>query len=321
MDKLDLKVVEIHTETPLIRALRLARTNDEPLPSWEPGSHIKVKLPSGDERSYSLINSSTDPSATTRPHSYLVGVRLETPSTGGSVYMHALTVGESVAVTPPSNNFPLEPSPAEIVLVAGGIGITPILSMAAYLEAAGHAYRLIYAGRSREQLAFLNEVERLVGSRLRVHTDDEAGKIFNIAALMSSLTNGEPLYVCGPKPMIDAALAEAARLGWDDRRLRFEIFAAVAPQAGDTAFEVVLNSSGKAFTIPPDKTILDVLIEAGEDPMHDCRRGDCGICQVAVLEGEPDHRDYILSERERAENKVMQICISRAKTARLVLDL
>lgn len=138
---------------------------------------------------------------------------------------------------------------------------------------------------------------------------------------MASLIDEEPLYVCGPTPMIDVAIATARTLGWRTGRLHFEIFTKTAPAAGDTSFEVVLKSSGQSFVIPPDKTILDVLIDAGVDPMHDCKRGDCGICQVGVVEGVPEHRDYILSDAEKAEGKLMQICVSRSKSPRLVIDL
>ena len=320
MDQFDLTVTDVHAETALIRAIRLARPHGEPLPSWEAGAHVKVRLPDGGERSYSLINTSLDPAATTRPHVYRLGVRLEQPSQGGSKFMHALKVGDVLAVAAPRNNFPLEPASKPIVLLAGGIGVTPVLSMAATLTAGKHPYRFIYAGRSRDQLAFLAESEALCGEHLTVHTDDTDG-ILDVKALMAALTEDEPLYVCGPKPMIDAAIQSAKGLGWAAGRLRFEIFATAAPLAGDRPFEVVLNNSGKTFLIPPDKTILSVLIEAGEDPMHDCQRGDCGICQVSVIEGTPDHRDYILTDAEKAAGKLMQICVSRSKSPRLVLDL
>lgn len=320
MDQFDLTVTDVYAETALIRAIKLTRPHGEPLPSWEAGAHVKVRLPDGSERSYSLINTSLDPAATTRPHAYRLGVRLEQPSQGGSKFMHALNVGDVVSVSAPRNNFPLQPSPKPVVLLAGGIGVTPVLSMAATLSASERPYRFIYAGRSRDQLAFLDESEALNRDRLTIHTDDVAG-IFDVKGLMASLTDGEPLYLCGPKPMIDTAIESAKDLGWPDGRLRFEIFAAVTPVEGDQPFEVVLNNSGKTFLISPGKTILAVLLEAGEDPLHDCQRGDCGICQVGVIEGTPDHRDYILTDAERAAGKVMQICVSRSKTPRLVLDL
>ena len=320
MDHFDLTVTDIHAETALIRAIKLARPHGEPLPSWEAGAHVKVRLPDGGERSYSLINTSLDPAATTRPHAYRLGIRLEQPSQGGSKFMHALNIGDIVSVSAPRNNFPLEPTSRPIVLLAGGIGVTPVLSMATALTAGERPYRFFYAGRSRDQLAFLRESEALGGDHLTIHTDD-AGGIFDVRDLMASLTNDEPLYLCGPKPMIDTAIQGAKDLGWADGRLRFELFATAAPLAGDQPFEVVLNNSGKTFLIPPDKTILAVLIEAGVDPLHDCQRGDCGICQVSVLEGTPDHRDYILTDTEKTAGKVMQICVSRSKSPRLVLDL
>lgn len=145
--------------------------------------------------------------------------------------------------------------------------------------------------------------------------------MFNIVELFGALTSGEQVYVCGPIAMIETAIQEAARLRWPKSRLSFEIFKSAVARPDDVAFEVVIQSTGRTFTIPPDKSILDVLIEAGMDPLYDCRQGDCSLCQVGVVEGIPDHRDYILSERERAENKIIQICVSRSKTPRLVLSL
>lgn len=318
--RLDLVVTEVRQETPLIRAIRLARAHDEPLPSWQAGAHIKVQIPQGDERSYSLINLSADPSANRNPRSYLLGVRLEQPSQGGSAYMHSLKPGAAVAASAPANNFPLEATGNPVVLLAGGIGVTPLISMAAELMARRHPFRFYYAGRSREQLALLSAIEDLVGGDLAIHTDDASG-LFDVIGLMSSLNNDEPLYCCGPMPMIDLSIKTAKQLGWSEGRLHFEIFTAPQPKAGDQAFEVVLKSTGESFQIPAGKSILDVLIDAGKDPMHDCKRGDCGICQVGVVEGVPDHHDFILTDAEKAAGKMMQICVSRAKTQRLVLDL
>jgi ferredoxin-NADP reductase len=315
---IDVIVSEVGSETAQIRTIRLCPPHGGTLPEWEPGAHIKVQLPDGDTRSYSLVNLSTAPAAL--PDSYLLGVRLEDPSKGGSRFMHGLKAGDRLSVLAPTNNFRLEACSGRVTLIAGGIGVTPIASMITRLVADGRPFQAFYAGRSADQLAFHAELAVLAGDRLRFHYDDRAG-VFDVQPVMASLAADEPVYVCGPRPMIDAAIAQAVALGWPPGRLRFEIFAAAEPQAGDTAFEVVLSSSGQSFTIPADKSILDVLIEAGVDPMHDCKRGDCGICQTTVLEGTPDHRDFVLSDAERTTGKLMQICVSRAKTPRLVLDL
>jgi len=318
--RLKLVVTEVRQETPLIRAIRLAPVQDAPLPSWQAGAHIKVHLPQGDERSYSLVNASANPSASANPRSYLLGVRLEAPSQGGSVYMHSLEAGDVISASAPSNNFPLAATDKPVILLAGGIGVTPLVSMAAELAARGHPLRFYYAGRTRAHLAFLPVIEGLVGDKLAIHADDVSG-LFDVAGLMTSLKDDEPLYCCGPMPMIELAIETAKRLGWRDGRLHFEIFTAPQPRAGDQAFEVVLKTSGESFHIPAGKSILDVLIEAGKDPLHDCKRGDCGICQVEVVEGVPDHRDFILTDSQKAAGKLMQICVSRSKTPRLVLDL
>ena len=197
----------------------------------------------------------------------------------------------------------------------------PLLTMACELNVAKRPFSFYYAGRSRNELAFLGDIERLASASATIHADDEAGRFFDLEGLMNRLAPDTPLYLCGPLPMIEAAIALAKQLSWPQGRLHFEIFSAPEEKSGDAGFEVELKSNGRVYEIPAGKSILDVLLEAGEDPMHDCKRGDCGICQTTVIEGIPDHRDYILSESEKASNKVMQICISRAKTKRLVLDL
>jgi vanillate O-demethylase ferredoxin subunit len=317
---LNLVVTEVRQETPRIRAIRLARAHGEALPSWDAGGHIKVHLPQGDERSYSLVNFSTELSASTNPRSYLLGVRLEEPSQGGSAYMHALRPGDVVAASPPSNNFRLQATSKPVILLAGGIGVTPLVSMAAELTARGQPFRFCYAGRSRDQLAFLPSIEGLAARQLSIHTDDVSG-LFDVAGLMSSLKDDESLYCCGPMPMIEQSIKTAKQLGWRDGRLHFEIFTAPQPKTDDRAFDVVLKSTGESFHVPAGKSILDTLIEAGKDPLYDCKRGDCGICQVSVIEGVSDHRDFILSDSQKAAGDLMQICVSRSKTPRLVLDL
>lgn len=315
-----LVVTEVRPLTPAIRAVRLAAPDHSALPDWQAGAHINIALPDGSERSYSLVNGQAGVAATYAPTTYLLGVRLSEASTGGSRFIHSLTVGDRVAASAPRNHFALADSPCETVLVAGGIGITPLVSMAAELKAAQRPFRLVYAVRNRDQLAFLDEVQALAGEGLRVHCDAEAGQ-FDLAGLMASLVHDEPLYLCGPMPMIQAGIAAAKHLGWVEHRLHFEIFSAPEVLAGDKPFEVVLKSSGKRYPVPADKTILDVLVAAGEDLIYDCQRGDCGICQVGVIEGVPDHRDFILSDAEKAAGRLIQICISRSHTNELVLDL
>ncbi|QOZ56157.1 oxidoreductase [Bradyrhizobium sp. CCBAU 53338] len=320
LERLKLVVVRTKQEAPLVRSLLLESATGCPLPIWAPGAHIKVFLPDGQERCYSLVELTAPPAENTAPLSYLLGVRLDDAGQGGSRYMHSLNDGDMLEVSAPQNHFPLSTTDSPIHLIAGGIGITPLASMAAHLVATRKPFLLRYAVRSQDQLAFLADLRTLAGPNLRLHVDDRDG-VFPLGDVMRSLPADEPLYLCGPRVMIDSAISLARELQWSEGRLRFESFSAAPPAAGDQPFEVVLMTSGRVLQIPKDRTILDVMIEQGIDALHDCKRGDCGICQAAVLEGVPDHRDYVLSEQERASGKLMQICVSRAKSRRLVLDL
>jgi ferredoxin-NADP reductase len=320
-EMLNLVVTNIRTETSYVRSLTLATIDGARLPEWTAGAHIDIELPSGARRSYSLIDTSIDGGQVSNPEFYRIGVRREEPSTGGSEFIHDLEIGDHLVATRPKNNFELAaPQAGEIVLLAGGIGITPLISMAAELARSGRLFRLIYAGRTRADLAFIGELQTLIGERLEIHEDDRSGT-FALAAFMRSLPESTSLYVCGPTSMIDASIEMARSLKWAEGRLHFEIFARPHAVEGGAGFEVVLARTGKRFWVAPDKSILDTLVAFGEEPPHDCKRGDCGICQVGVLEGTPDHRDYYLSDKERASNKLMQICVSRSKTPVLVLDM
>ncbi|MEH2624571.1 ferredoxin-NADP reductase [Bradyrhizobium sp. AZCC 1719] len=320
MDQFEVVVSKAEALTSRIREFVLTRVSGAPMPGWSAGAHIDVHLPDVGRRSYSLIET-VSPRAAEHPTAYRIAVLQENKSHGGSSFMHGLKTGDRLTISPPANNFPLRAGAGEVALVAGGIGVTPLLTMACELNAAKRPFSFYYAGRSRSELAFLGDIERLASASATIHADDEAGCFFDLEGLMSGLAPDVPLYLCGPLPMIEAAIALAKRMNWPQGRLHFEIFTAPEEKSGDSAFEVELRSSGRVYEIPAGRTILDVLIEAGEDPMHDCKRGDCGICQTTVISGIPDHRDYILSDSEKASNKVMQICISRAKTKRLVLDL
>jgi vanillate O-demethylase ferredoxin subunit len=180
---------------------------------------------------------------------------------------------------------------------------------------------MVYAGRSHALMALLPELRALLGDALHVHGDDEAGVSLDVDALLDGCAPDDRLYVCGPQPLLDAVLAGARARAWPAGRVHFELFAAALPQSGDHAFELVLAQSGRSCTVAADRSILDCLIDQGCDPLFDCRRGECGVCAVPVIEGEIDHRDHVLTASEKAAGNVIQVCISRARGQRLVLDL
>lgn len=322
MDTFELVIRDIQNASPLIRSFSLEPVKAGALPAFEPGAHLKVQIPElNDPRCYSLI--ALEQFNGKGPDRYRLGVRLEENSAGGSRYMHALKVGDTLKVSGPKNDFPLHaatPGESRTVLIAGGIGITPIASMAAALHHQGRPYELHYSSRSLEQLAYLQELQQLAGTAVH-HYADDTDQRFVLDTLLAGLSTDQHIYVCGPKGLIDAVIEGCKQRGWPADHVHFELFATAAAQEGDQPFEVELRQSGVTLQIPADKTIVDVMEEEGLDPMIDCKRGECGVCTCDVLEGEPDHRDYFLSDSEKAGNKLMQICISRAKTPRLVLDL
>ncbi|MYZ45318.1 PDR/VanB family oxidoreductase [Schauerella aestuarii] len=325
MQRLTFVVREVRQESPLICSIRMVLASGDPLPAFGPGAHLKVQVPGLDEpRCYSLVQTDADAGAFAAPTEYRLGVRRDDAGGGGSRYMHALKPGDTLEAVGPKNDFVLHEAPAgepAAILIAGGIGITPLASMSAALTAAGRAHAFHYCGRSLDQLAFRDELAALTGDALHLHPDDDASCAFDLNAILDAASPHQHLYVCGPKGLIDAVIAAAHARHWPDAHVHFELFSAPAPLAGDQPFEVELRESGMVLTVPADRTIVDVMEEAGCDPMVDCKRGECGVCQADVIEGIPDHRDYYLSDTERASGKVIQICISRAKSARLVLAL
>ncbi len=326
MASLKLKVSAAKPETDRIRRIELAPAAGESLPPFEPGAHVKVALPGGGERAYSLIALSREEARS--PARYRLGVLLESESAGGSAYMHRLAEGDEATIEAPKNDFALAEDAADRpLLIAGGIGVTPLVSMAAALAEAGRDFELHYAVRSRPQFAFLAELRAICGERLALHCDDEPETRLDLDALLAGAAPERRLYVCGPKGMIEAVREKALARGVARENIRFELFenpgqkAGGAAAAANGAFEVEVKSTGQVVEVPPDKSIIEALEAAGVDLVYDCQRGDCGICQTEVLEGEPDHRDVVLTDAEKASNKVMQICVSRAKSKRLVLDL
>ncbi len=320
-----LTVQDIRQESALVRSFVLARADGGKLPPFGPGAHLRVRIPGQAEpRCYSLVQTQADASAFAEPATYRLGVRLDAQGQGGSAYMHALTEGATLEVEGPHNDFPLHEAPADeppVLLIAGGIGITPLASMAAALQAAGRRFLLHACSRSRDQLSFVPELQALAGDAIVLHADDEPATALDLAAVLAGATPHQHLYVCGPTGMIDAVIAAAKARHWPAAHIHFELFTTAAAQAGDQPFELELRQSGRTLQIPADKTILEVMEAEGCDPMYDCKRGECGVCQADVLEGEPLHRDHYLSDIEKASGKVIQICISRARSARLVLDL
>ncbi len=289
---------------------------DEKLPDFEPGAHIKISLPEGGERAYSLIDLEPIPDT----EGYRIAVRLEEESTGGSRFMHRLSTGDIISATKPVNDFPLIGSEGPVTFLAGGIGITPITAMVSHLARSGKDYQLHYAGRSSDALAFVEPLRTIARDRLELHYDD-AENALDLTAVINNLSPVGHIYVCGPRGMIDAAQEAARSYGFADDHIHFELFTNQVEAAAGSAFEIELASTGEVLPVPDGKSIIDVLEEAGHDVLYDCQRGDCGICQTEVISGVPDHRDVVLSDDEKASGSVMQICVSRSKTPRLVLDL
>ena len=293
--------------------LTLRDVDGHPLPAWEAGAHVDLILDGAPTRQYSLCGDPAD------RHEYRVGILRDPNGRGGSLHVHdRLAEGAVVRVRGPRNNFPLVPSP-RYLFIAGGIGITPILPMIRAAEIAGADWRLVYGGRHRQSMAFLDELAPY-GERVTVWPQDESG-FLPLATLLGTPEPQTAIYCCGPEPLL--AAVESSSAGWPPGALHLERFAP-KPQAErvrEEAFEVVLQRSELTLTVPPDRSILSVVEEAGIGVLSSCAEGTCGTCEVQVLEGEPDHLDSVLSEAERADSSCMMICVSRSCGARLVLDL
>ncbi|GLP69240.1 ferredoxin [Streptomyces sp. TUS-ST3] len=298
--------------------LTLRRPDGGPLPSWTPGAHIDVLL-DGDAhglvRQYSLCGHPADRGA------WQIAVLREPQGRGGSAHVHdQLLEGVGVRVRGPRNNFPLRPADRHL-FIAGGVGITPILPMVEAAEAAGADWRLLYGGRTRTSMAFLDRLAPH-GDRVLVRPQDEYG-LLDLAAHLGTPKEGTLVHACGPEPLLRAVQEQCA--GWPPGTLGVERFApvptAAAGTAAATSFELELARSGLTLTVPPDRSVLETVEEAGVDVDFSCREGTCGTCETDVLEGRPDHRDSLLTEDERAAGDTMLICVSRSCGPRLVLDL
>jgi ferredoxin-NADP reductase/nitrite reductase/ring-hydroxylating ferredoxin subunit len=298
-----------------VAALELAPIGDV-LPTFQAGAHIDVHLPNGLVRQYSITNGPGETST------YRIGVKLEPDSRGGSQCIHeTVREGDVLAISEPRNNFPLRRDAVRTILIAGGIGITPMLAMAQTLALMGLRFELHTFVRSSEHQAF-PEILTELGSSVVHHQGlkpDETGAV--LQTTLSNYDDASHVYICGPGPMLEATRSIAADSGWPDEAVHFEYFKNTTEIDDSSTFEISLARSALTLQVPSGKTILEVLRENDVPMPSSCEQGACGTCVVSVIEGEPDHQDVRLTEAERAAGDQIMTCVSRAKTDRLVLDL
>ena len=299
--------------------LRLTRPTGSVLPTWEPGAHVELALPSGLRRTYSLCGEVTDTEAWT------IAVHRVPEGRGGSREIHETgLVGRELEVRGPVNRFPLVPAPGYLLL-AGGIGVTPLLPMARELTARGLPWRLLLGARDRSRLVYAEELVALGGDRVLLIPQDEAG-LPDLAAELAATPPTHAVYACGPQPMLDA-VTTLCRTADPARSLHLERFTAAADAIPDQLdatsgeFEVVLSRSGLRLTVPADRTVLDVVREKLPDVPYSCEEGYCGTCETPVTAGVPDHRDTVIDPSERPTATTMMICVSRCDSPVLELDL
>ncbi|MET0438178.1 MAG: Rieske 2Fe-2S domain-containing protein [Devosia sp.] len=294
----------------------LADRDGKHLPTFQPGAHIDVHLPNGLIRQYSITNGPGDLS------SYVIGVKQESASKGGSkVLVETVREGDVLAISEPRNNFPLRRDATRTVLIAGGIGITPLLSMARFLDKSSLNYELHYFARTGDGLAFQSELAALHGKIDRhIGLAREAIKA-KIAEVLGQYQFANHVYICGPGAMLEMVQETAASLGWPDDAIHFEYFQNDKVIDSSSAFDVELARSAMTLHVPAGKTILETMREAGLTVPSSCEQGACGTCLTTVMEGEVDHQDVYLNKTEKASNTCMMTCVSRAKSGRLVLDI
>jgi vanillate O-demethylase ferredoxin subunit len=316
---LKVRVTKKQVEALDICSFELEHVDGKPLPRFSAGSHIDVQVAEGLTRQYSLCN---DPQ---EAHRYLIGVLKDASSRGGSCGMHErISVGDVLEISTPKNHFALAHEARKSLLLAGGIGITPILCMAERLTTVNADFEMHYCTRSRERTAFAGRIERApFGTKVQFHFDDGSeSQLLDLATLLRVPQAGTHLYVCGPKGFMDAVLQTARGAGWPEHQLHYEFFAAAVPKsANDGSFEVKLASSGRVLTVSKDQTVVQALFAAGVDVPVSCEQGVCGTCVTRVIDGTPDHRDVYLTPDEQALNNQFTPCCSRALSSCLVLDL
>ena len=313
-----LTVAAVRTVADDVVVLELTDPDGAELPPWEPGAHLELVLPSGLIRQYSLCGRPED------RHRYTVAVLRVADGRGGSREIHdSDLVGTQLEVRGPRNNFPLIDAPAYLLL-AGGIGVTPLLAMARELAATGRAWSMVYGGRTLDKMAFRSELNEVAADRLQVVPEDEAG-FPDLRAILGAATPGTAVYCCGPEGMLAAVESLHSQVA-GGTTLHIERFSASTEAleraaAPGAAFEVELSRSGKVLQVPPERSLLDVVREAVPGIEFSCSEGICGTCETSVLSGDIDHRDDLLTDEEKQAGDTMMICVSRCRSARLVLDL
>lgn len=317
-----MKVAAIVDETPQVKIFDLVSADGTELPPHTCGAHVSVTVDlsdgSRDTRAYSIVNPPTYRGF------YRLGVQREKAGRGGSAYMHErVRVGDTLEIDGPKNHFELVSDADDIILIAGGIGITPILCMAAQLAVENRPFSLHYAAREPELMPFRKEVIGTCGARASLCFDGgDPSKGLQLREILGKYRPGLHVYTCGPAGLIDAVLEITRSGGWPEPAVHFELFSnPLAKQESDKPVEVVLQHSGITLKVDPGTSILDAILAAGVDAEHDCKVGECGSCLTTVLDGTPLHRDYYLNAKERLECTSMCTCVSWAKTQRLVLDL
>lgn len=314
----ELRVAAIAREAEAILAFELAHPGGAALPAFTAGAHVDVILPNGIRRQYSLCN---DPR---ERHRYIIAVLKETAGRGGSKAMHdGVAVGDRLTVSTPRNNFPLAGDEARFhLLLAGGIGVTPMLAMIAALEARGAAWRMHYCTRGPERTAFAARLAPLIAAgKVRLHHDGgDPSRGLDLKALLAERPAGAHVYYCGPPGFMTGAKAAASH--WPAEAVHCEYFTAAEDKpaaSANTAFQIRIAKTGQVFDVPADRSIVQVLRANGIAIETDCEEGYCGTCVTPWTAGEPEHRDTVLSEADR--KRYMMICCGRSKTPLLVLDL
>lgn len=309
-----LQISSLHHQAEGVLSLELRTVDGSPLPQWTPGAHIEIELAEGMVRHYSLCGTPGDDDV------WRIAVLREPAGRGGSKLIHeTIRPGHVVAVSGPRNNFALVDAGCYL-FVAGGIGITPILPMVREVAGHGKRWTLVYGGRTLQSMAFVDELSELPGGELHIMPQDEYG-VLDLDHFLGSPSTDTAVYCCGPGPLIDAVQQRCAN--WPRDALHVERFTPSDRSSGssDGAFEVQLVQSGKCLRVPADRTLLEVLEDAGYPIDNSCRAGICGTCELAVTDGIPEHNDDVLSDAERESNQVILPCVSRSKTAVLVVDL